>query len=153
MLAGDTNGGVYGAIRRAISLGRRMVTGGGMNERVGFVFYGEDENKLNYMDFGGTREYSDETAKTIDEEVKKLIDGLYQETIHLLEGNKDRIDAIAKALLKYETLDASDIERLMRGDVLTKPTVGDLLAKAQIRRATTIQPAENPTEPDIHLHG
>ena len=153
MFTGDTNSGVYGDIRQATSIARKMITEWGMNDRLGFVFYGEDENKPNYFDFGGNREYSDETARVIDEEIKKLIDNLYNETRHLLDGQRDRIDAIAKALLKYETLDAGDIERIMRGDTLTKPTVGDLLAKEQGRRATTIQPSDNPKEPDIQLGG
>ena len=59
------------------------------------------------VDLGGGREYSEETAKMIDEEVKKLIDDLYDETRELLEENRDRVDAIAKALLKYETLEGS----------------------------------------------
>ena len=48
------------------------------------------------------REYSEDTAKAIDEEVKKLIDHLYEETRQLLEANRDRVDAVAKALLRYE---------------------------------------------------
>ena len=81
--------------------------------------------------------------------MKKLIDRLYEETTQLLEANKDRIDAIAKALLRYETLDAADIDRIMRGDMLTKPTVGDLLDRESTRRGTVIQPSDNPPAPDI----
>jgi cell division protease FtsH len=128
-----------------------MITEWGMNDRLGFVFYGEDENKMSGFDFGGTKEYSNETAKAIDEEVKKLIDALYEETRNLLEGNKDRIEAVAKALIKYETLDSNDIDRIMRGDNLTKPTVSDLLDREQNRRGTTIAPSQNANDPDINL--
>ena len=58
------------------------------------------------------------------------------------------VDALAKALMKYESLDASDVERIMRGDSLTKPTVSDLLEKEQ-RRATTIAPSTDAREPDV----
>jgi cell division protease FtsH len=154
MLTGDMNSGVYGDIRQATSIARKMITEWGMNERLGFVFYGEDENKPNYFDFGGGgKEYSEQTARVIDEEIKKLIDALYDETRTLLMANKDRVEAIAKALLKYETLDANDIDRIMRGDVLTKPTVGDLLAKEQSRRATTIAPSDDGKSPDVQLGG
>jgi cell division protease FtsH len=153
MLTGDMNSGVYGDIRQATSIARKMITEWGMNDRLGFVFYGEDENKPNYFDFGGGKEYSEQTARTIDEEIKKLIDALYDETRTLLMANKDRVEAIAKALLKYETLDANDIDRIMRGDVLTKPTVGDLLAKEQSRRATTIAPSDDGKSPDVQLGG
>jgi cell division protease FtsH len=120
-----------------------------MNERLGFVFYGEDDQRMSMFDMGGGREYSEETAKAIDEEIKKLIDTLYEETRQLLEANRDRVEALAKALTRYETLDSSDVDRIMRGDSLSKPTVGDLLEKEQNRRATTIQPNTDPTEPDV----
>ena len=152
-LTGDTNSGVYGDIRQATGIARKMITEWGMNERLGFVFYGEDDTRPNYFDLGGNREYSEETARVIDEEIKKLIDKLYDETRTLLEGNRDRVEAIAKALLKYETLDAADIERIMRGDTLSKPTVSDLLAKEQTRRATVIAPPEDAKDPDVQLGG
>jgi cell division protease FtsH len=154
MFCGDVNTGAMGDIRQATGLARRMVREWGMNDRLGFVFYGEDEMKQNYFEIGGGREYSEETARAIDEEIKKLIDLLYEETRKLLEANRERVEAIAKALLKYETLDSNDIDRIMRGDNLTKPTVGDLLAKEQqSRRSTVIAPAENPSQPDIQLGG
>jgi cell division protease FtsH len=149
MFCGDINTGAIGDIRQATGIARRMVRDWGMNDRLGFIYFGDDENKPNYFDFGGGREYSEETAKMIDEEVKKLIDRLYEETRQLLEANRERIEALAKALMRYETLDSSDVDRIMRGDNLTKPTVSDLLEKEQSRRATTIQPSTDPTEPDV----
>ena len=156
MFTGDINNGVGGDIRQATGVARQMIAEWGMNERVGFVFYGEDDSKPNSLGgFGGGRDHSDETARTIDEEVKKLIDVQYAEALKLLEANRDKIDAVAKALIKYETLDASDIERLMRGDVLTKPSVTDLLDKeANSRRpATTIAPADDTNQPDVVIGG
>jgi cell division protease FtsH len=154
MFCGDVNTGAMGDIRQASGLARRMVREWGMNDRLGFVYYGEDDTKPSFVDFGGGgREYSEETARAIDEEIKKLIDSLYDETRKLLDGNRDRVEAVAKALLKYETLDAGDIDRIMRGETLTKPTVGDLLAKEQSRRATTIAPTEDPKQPDVQLGG
>jgi cell division protease FtsH len=152
---GDVNTGAMGDIRQATGLARKMVRDWGMNDRLGFVFYGEDDSRPGMMDFGmGGREYSEDTAKAIDEEIKKLIDSLYEETRRLLEANKDRVEAIAKALMRYETLDANDIDRLMRGDTLTKPTVTDLLEKEQNRRAgTVIAPGGGDAEPDVRLGG
>jgi cell division protease FtsH len=149
MFCGDINTGATGDIRQATGVARKMVRDWGMNDRLGFIYYGEDENRANIFEFGGGREYSEDVARIIDEEVKKLIDSLYDETRKLLEANRDRVDALAKALMKYETLDTSDVERLMRGDNLTKPTVSDLLEKEQ-RRGTTIQPTQDPREPDVN---
>ena len=156
MFTGDVNNGVGGDIRQATGIARQMVAEWGMNERVGFVFYGEDDSKPNALGgFGGGREHSDDTAKAIDEEVKKLIDAQYAEAFKLLDAHRDQVDAVAKALVKYETLDSNDIDRIMRGDLLTRPTVGDLLDREQNARrpATTIQPAASPTEPDIRIGG
>jgi cell division protease FtsH len=144
MFTGDMNSGVYGDIRQATAVARKMITDWGMNDRLGFVFLGEDENKPRLFD-SGPREYSEETARIIDEEVKKLIDGLFVETKQLLESNRSRIEDLAKALIRYETLDASDVDRIMRGDSITKPTVSDLLEKEQGRRA----PVSKPPEPDV----
>jgi cell division protease FtsH len=150
LFCGDINTGALGDIRQATGLARRMVRDWGMNDRLGFIYYGEDDGKPNPLgDFGGGREYSEETAKVIDEEIKKLIDVLYEETRQLLEANRDRIDAMAKALMRYETLDNTDVDRIMRGEILTKPTVGDLLEKEQNRRGTVIQPGQNDAEPDV----
>src|SRR5207302_9285366 len=81
MFTGDINTGAYGDIRQVTGLARRMVRDWGMNDRVGFIYYGDDESRPNWMgDFGGAREHSDETAQIIDEEVKKLIDSLQDET-------------------------------------------------------------------------
>jgi cell division protease FtsH len=149
MFTGDMNTGAMADIRQATGLARRMVREWGMNERLGFVFYGDEEGRGGFMDLGASREYSEETAKVIDEEVKKLIDALYEETRQLLDDNRDRVDALAKALTRYETLDSSDVDRIMRGDALTKPTVSDLLEKEQSRRGTTIQPSSEPEGQDV----
>ena len=154
MFFNDINTGIMGDIKQATSLVKRMVMEWGMNDRLGFVYYGDDDSKPNaFGGFGEGREYSQETARIIDEEIKKMIDNLYAETQQLLSQNKDRIDALGKALLQYETLDSNDVDRVMRGDVLTKPTVGDLLAKEQARRATTIAPSTDASQPDVHLGG
>ena len=60
---------------------------------------------------------------------------------------------VAKALLKYETLDAVEVDRIMKGENLTKPTVGDLLEKEQGRRGVVIQPSGDPKGPDLTLGG
>jgi cell division protease FtsH len=155
MFTNDINTGAMGDIRQATGLARRMVREWGMNERVGFVYYGEDDTRPNLMGgFGEGKEYSEETAKAIDEEVKKLIDTLYEETRQILISNRDKVEAIAKALVKYETLDSSNIDQLMQGKNLTKPTVHDLLEQESNNdRRATIAPAEHPADPDVQLGG
>jgi len=156
MFTGDVNTGVMGDIRQATAIARRMIREWGMNDRVGFVYYGEDDSRPNFLGgFGEGKEYSEETARIIDEEIKKLIDTLFEETRKILETNRERVEALAKALIKYETLDSQDVDRIMRGDNLTRPTVSDLLEREQNRgnRGAVIAPSDNPAEPDVRLGG
>jgi cell division protease FtsH len=150
---GDVNTGASGDIRQATGLARKMVRDWGMNDRLGFIYYGEDDSRGGGMfDMTGGREYSEDTARAIDEEIKKIIDNLYEETRQLLLANKERVEAVAKALMRYETLDSGDIDRLMRGDTLTKPTVSDLLERETGRRPT-ITPTPDQKDSDLRLGG
>ena len=151
MFTGDINTGAYGDIKQVTGLARRMIRDWGMNDKVGFVYYGDEDGKPNMFDMGGSKEYSEETAKLIDAEVKSLIDGLERETKQLLEANREKVEAVAMALLKYETLDGPDVERIMHGDVLTRPTVSDLLEKESRRILTP--PATPPAQPEPGLGG
>ncbi len=145
LFTGDINTGALGDIRQASGIARRMVREWGMNDRLGFVYYGEDEQKAQFYPTG-QGDYSQETAKAIDEEIKKLIDTLYDATRGIIEQNRDKVEAVARALIKYETLDASEIERIMRGEQLTRPTVSDMInpPPTSPRPAVTIAP-EPPT--------
>ncbi|MFI5378103.1 MAG: ATP-dependent zinc metalloprotease FtsH [Tepidisphaerales bacterium] len=141
MFFNDVNSGAYGDIRQATGLARKMIRDWGMSDNLGFVFYGDYESRSAF-DLGlGSREYSEDTNRLIDGEVKSLIARLYAETKSLLEANRDKIEAIARALLKYETIDGQDVDRLMRGETLTRPTVGDLLEREQNKRPAAPQPA------------
>lgn len=151
MFTGDINTGAFGDIRQVTNIARHMVRDWGMNDRVGFVFYGEDNQRPGF-EFGNSRDFSEETAKAIDEEVKKLIDSMQDETKAILEKYRDRVEALAKALLKYETLDAADIDRIMRGDTLTKPTVNDLMSPPPAAPRRVVTPADD-AQPDIGLGG
>jgi cell division protease FtsH len=65
----------------------------------------------------------------IDEEVKRLVDEAYRDAEEILVSNWEKVVAVAEALLKYETLSSDDVHRLMRGEILTKPSVADMLVR------------------------
>jgi cell division protease FtsH len=143
MFCGDINTGASGDIRQATGVARRMVRDWGMSERLGFIYYGEDDSKPNMLgEFGGGREYSEETAALIDDEMKKLIDRLWAETKQMLEENRTKVDEVAKALLKYETIDGSDLDQIMKGGILARPTMSDLIEKEQNRKQQPSQSAK-----------
>jgi cell division protease FtsH len=79
------------------------------------------------------KEYSERTAETIDAEIKGLTDDAYQRAKTLIEANRENLDRIAKALLKYETLDAEEVKTLLAGGTVDKPTVSGLLAAEQAK--------------------
>ncbi|GMU23525.1 MAG: hypothetical protein AMXMBFR13_36030 [Phycisphaerae bacterium] len=124
----DVNTGASADIRQATDMARKMVTEWGMSEKVGFIYYGDDANRQNmWLDLPGGHEYSQLTAQAIDEEVKRLISEAYADTRRILDENRDKLEAIAQALIKYETLDAAEVLSLIRGESLKRPTLTDLL--------------------------
>jgi cell division protease FtsH len=120
---GDVTNGAAGDIKMATAMARKMVCEWGMSEKLGMVEYGEHED---YVFLGReltrNRDYSEATAEEIDREVRRLLDDAYQTAKHALIANRDKLDAIAKALLEYETLDGQQIKELMEhGRMLNPP--------------------------------
>jgi cell division protease FtsH len=111
-----------------------MVLTWGMSDQLGLISYGPDlgVKDLIYI-MPGETEYSEKTAEAIDSEIRRITDEAYKKAKELIESNRDRLEGIAKALLKYETLDADDVKLILRGGQLDKPTVGDLLAAEQAK--------------------
>ena len=147
MFCDDQYNGTAGDIRQATSIARAMVTEYGMSDRVGFQLFGSDDENNPWQ---RGEQHSDETAQMIDEEVKRLIDETYQETKQLIEEHKDQVIAIAEALLKYETLTADEVGKLMKGESLGKTTVSDLLAAEREKTAATAaeEPSSAPDKAD-----
>ncbi|MGB9626547.1 MAG: ATP-dependent zinc metalloprotease FtsH, partial [Phycisphaerae bacterium] len=127
MFCDDISSGASSDIRQVTEIVRRMVIEWGMSDKVGFVYHGEEGRTAHLLGLPGGREYSEQTAQMIDAEIKRLVDTAFEETRRLMEANRDKLDAIAKALLKYETLDGQDVHRLIRGEPLDRPSVADLL--------------------------
>jgi len=126
----DVNTGAAADIRQATELARRMVTEWGMSERVGFVSYADGPTHNMWFDLPGHKDYSERTARIIDDEVQKLLNGAYAEAQQIIRDNREKVEAIKTALLKYETLTGEEINALIRGETLDKPSVTDLLDQA-----------------------
>ncbi|MCL4211111.1 MAG: ATP-dependent zinc metalloprotease FtsH [Phycisphaerales bacterium] len=137
---GDISSGAGMDIKMATAYARHMILEWGMSDKLGFVNYaGEDTRDL----FIPERGYSDETAAVIDQEIKRLTDEAYADAKRLIEEHWDKVVAVADALLRHETLSADDIDRLMRGERLHKPTVADLL-QAEARKDARAAAAQQP---------
>jgi cell division protease FtsH len=118
----DVSNGASGDIRQATSLARHMVCEWGMSDKLGMVEYGEgDAPVFLARDMAKSRNYSEETARIIDSEIKRFIDEAYQTAERILSENKDKVELIANALLEYETLDASHLRDLIEHGVMKDP--------------------------------
>ncbi len=102
--------GASNDIERATDLARNMVTKWGLSEKLGPLHYGEDEGAYPGM---ATVQYSGETSKIIDQEVRRIIDNCYNTARQLLEDNKDILEAMKDALMEYETIDSEQVDDLM----------------------------------------
>jgi cell division protease FtsH len=138
MFCQDITSGAQSDIRQATLLSREMVMEWGMGEQLGPVNYTSDPAADPFGMYSGP-EFSQKTAEMIDAEVRKLIDTAYTNAADLLETNRDKTEALALALLKYETLDAEDVKIILNNGTLEKPTINDLLAKEDQK---TNSPAE-----------
>jgi cell division protease FtsH len=134
LYVGDISTGAGNDIMRASRMARAMVCDYGMSDVLGPIKFSPDENRQSM--FGDSaKEYSDKTAETIDAEVHRFIVTAYEETKRILTERHSELAALKDALLKYETLDAEDVRKILAGETVSKPTVQDILASEQQRRA------------------
>ena len=115
MIFHDPTTGASNDIEKATSVARKMVMQFGMTERLGAIKYGAESGEV-FMgrDMGHGREYSEEVASAIDEEVRAFIDVAHHEAYEILSENRDVLDALVVELLEKETLNREEIERIFQ---------------------------------------
>ncbi len=124
--------GAQNDIERATEMARRMVCEFGMSERLGNLTYGRRERQMFLgRDLFEERNYSEQTAILIDEEVRRLVDTCYDSAHRMLSRNRVQLDQLATALLEKEVLDAEEVKQL----------VGPMTAES---------PLESTATPDSH---
>jgi len=102
-------------LERATDLARRMVTEWGMSEKLGPLTFGKKEEQVFLgRDIAKHKDYSEKTAEDIDEEVKRLVIEAYETAKALLAHNFDTLDVFAKALLEKETMNAAEIDAMIK---------------------------------------
>ncbi|MAZ57374.1 MAG: ATP-dependent zinc metalloprotease FtsH [Gammaproteobacteria bacterium] len=115
--------GASNDIERATALARSMVTKWGLSDKMGPLAYAEEENEvfLGKSSAQQQKSVSNETARTIDSEIRKIIDTQYSRATKLIKDNMDKMHLMADALMKYETIDTSQIDEIMEGKVPSAP--------------------------------
>lgn len=115
--------GASNDIMRATQIARNMVTKWGLSEKLGPLMYAEEEGEVFLGRSAGSQHsnISGDTAKQIDQEVRRIIDESYGTAKRLLEENRVKLDMMAEALMKYETIDAEQIDDIMSGRAPREP--------------------------------
>ncbi len=114
--------GASNDIERATDIARNMVTKWGLSEKLGPLAYSEDEGEV-FLGRSVTqhKNMADDTARVIDEEIRDFIDRNYERAETLLKENMDILHSMAKALIKYETIDSDQIDQLMEHKEVSPP--------------------------------
>ena len=108
--------GASNDIERATKMARNMVTKWGLSDELGPITYAEDEEEVFLgRSVSQTKHVSDETARKIDVVVRGILDRAYERTTQILTDHRDKLHEMAKLLLKYETIDAPQIDAIMEG--------------------------------------
>jgi cell division protease FtsH len=109
-------------IEQATRLARMMVTRWGYSDELGMVSYGDNQEEVFLgHSVSRTQNISEETARKIDSEVRRLVDGGYQEAKRILLERRDDLERMGQALLEYETLTGEEITKVLRGEKLDRP--------------------------------
>ena len=142
----DVSSGASGDIRQATRLARAMILEWGMSPKLGFINYAGEDTRDSFIP---DKDYSDDTARVIDEETRRLVDEAYADAERMLLDNWEKVEAVAQALLKYENLTADEVHTLMRGESLGRSTVADLLGTTNKGNKPTEPKLVNEGEPDM----
>ena len=141
----DPSTGASNDIEKATSMARKMVTEFGMSERIGAVKLGQSQGEVFLgRDMGHQRDYSENIAGIVDEEVRRFIEDAHDEAWHALNDNRDILDRLVLELLEHETLNAKELAEIF-ADVRKRPVRPTWLS-SEHRTISTIPPVLTPAE-------
>ena len=129
LVFGDITSGAENDIQKATQMARRMVTQWGMSDKLGTVAMGHRE-ELVFLgrDLGEQRNYSEEVAAIIDEEIRSIVNHGYQTAKVILSGQRDKMDAVVERLKIVETLDAKELDEILNREALPAPAAASSTA-------------------------
>ena len=118
LMLGDVSTGSTSDLSRASDLARRMITEYGMNEEIGPLYLGGDQEVFVGRDFGHARNYSEDLAARVDEQLEKSLHEALDRATAILTQNREKLERVAHELIEREKLDKEEFAALMRGDEL-----------------------------------
>ncbi len=115
IILNDISTGASNDIERASQIARNMVTKYGMSEKVGTVMFGGGEGEVFLgRDFAQTKDYSEETAALIDEEVKRIVQTAYEKAVKILTEHVDKLHAVAGVLMEKEKIEGEEFDNIFK---------------------------------------
>ncbi|GIS04239.1 MAG: hypothetical protein CM15mP106_6860 [Candidatus Neomarinimicrobiota bacterium] len=130
-------------IEQATQIARKMVTEWGMSDLLGPMTFGKkNEEVFLGREIQSSRDYSEVTARMIDEEISRIVSDSQRLADEILRKDIDILHHLSKELLKYETFDSKDLEKILNGEKLTRPLNGDLNNSKTRRRQRRVKPVK-----------
>jgi cell division protease FtsH len=148
IFVGDVSSGAKQDIRQATDIARSMVCEWGMSDEVGLVAYTEQGEGGQYLGVGGYQEkpYSERTAQSIDSEVHRLTQEAYERAKKIVQEHRAQLELMAEMLMEFETLDAQDVDQIMKGQWDSEAKRRKLKEIEELRKVPTPQPPVHPEE-------
>ncbi len=152
---GDISSGARQDIEQATHLARSMVCEWGMSERLGLVAYDERSDSGQHLGLTNyyEKKYSEETARAIDDEVRRLLDEAYQRAKAIIIQHKDQLDLMAKMLMEFETLDSKDIDLIIKGEWNIDEKYARIKTADELSKKMPIAPPPPPAPPANAISG
>lgn len=143
----DISTGASNDLQRATEMARDMVTKYGFSSKLGPVSFASQDEVFLGRDFSSRQNFSDEIAAEIDKEIQNILELCYAETKKILTDNVDKLENVAQALLKVETLDGDQFERLYNGEIDSDELYEEVRKEeAEIKRKNAEEAAHSENE-------
>lgn len=145
----DVSSGAQQDIERATHLARSMICEWGMSDVMGAVAYDERSDSGQYLGFNNyhDRKHSEETAKLIDAEIKRILDEAHNRALKILEENKEAVELMTAMLMEFETLDAEDVRRIVSGEWTIEEKRERLKKQDELHKKPVVVPPPPPPPP------
>lgn len=151
IFVGDISSGAQMDITQATQLVRSMVCRWGMADNLGLVAYEEREEAGQYLGIANYREkaYSEETARAIDDEIRKLLNEAHAKAREIIEAHREQVELMTQMLLEFETLDRDDVLEIMKGEWSIEKKKERLKSAENLYRKTPPPPPATKTRPEL----
>jgi cell division protease FtsH len=148
IFVGDISSGAKQDIDQATYIARSMICEWGMSETLGLVAYEKRSENGQYLGTSTSeRNYSESTAREIDEEVRKITEEAHQKALDIINENKDKVELMTQMLIEFETLDHEDVMKILKGEWNTDEKRERIKAQASFLKQEAKQPPPPPPLP------